>query len=342
MNSSQGFYLSSTRINLLQYFMGTLMKYFIRCIGAIFLLLLFTAMAVAQENEEIPAAPINRYAPQYPASCYPGDHDETYQEQVIVAAVRTWTYEPRRVNNRREKQEDLEVTFTFKWNGETETKDFDARPLVRVPPAYPERCMRRARNTEVIVLEFDVSEEGYTENVHIIDSSNRCLEKTAIESVKKWRYEPKLVDGKPVKRPGVQTQLTFNLSRDSQSDFRRIVRNKLLRVQNAMKRNKDPEDILKMLQEIEDEFGDSFTRREQGAFHQLRAAIRIEVKDYAGALDDLRMVQRLGASSPEAAEAVAKTIVQLEAIVAAENLPSTDETDANEDVAGPDEAEAEN
>jgi hypothetical protein len=109
-----------------------------------------------------------------------------------------------------------------------------------------------------------------------------------------------------------------------------------------MKRNKDPEDILKMLQEIEDEFGDSFTRREQGAFHQLRAAIRIEVKDYAGALDDLRMVQRLGASSPEAAEAVAKTIVQLEAIVAAENLPSTDETDANEDVAGPDEAEAEN
>ena len=34
---------------------------------------------------------------------------------------------------------------------------------------------------------------------------------SAIRAIKKWRYNPKLVEGRPVSRPGIKTRLRFQL-----------------------------------------------------------------------------------------------------------------------------------
>ena len=89
--------------------------------------------------------------------------------------------------------------------------DRDAQPLVRIPPQYPERCMSRASDSEVVVVEFDVTPEGQTTNAKILDSSNSCLNRAALRSVERWKYQPKIVDNEAQWRRGVQTAVRFNL-----------------------------------------------------------------------------------------------------------------------------------
>jgi hypothetical protein len=105
---------------------------------------------------------------------------------------------------------------------------------------------------------------------------------------------------------------------------------KLVRAQRLLRNKENPEKVLSDLAELEDRYGDSFSLVELSAFHQVRAAARIEAKDYRGALDDLRIVQRLGMAG-EATEAVGKTIAQLEAIIAAEDAEAASKAEEDAD-----------
>ncbi|MEM6537294.1 MAG: energy transducer TonB [Pseudomonadota bacterium] len=89
--------------------------------------------------------------------------------------------------------------------------DRDAQPLVRIPPQYPERCMSRAKPTESVFVEFDVTPDGTVTNVRVLDTSNSCLNRAAIRAVQRWKYQPKIVDNSAQPRRGVQTQITFQL-----------------------------------------------------------------------------------------------------------------------------------
>ncbi|MCB2112891.1 MAG: TonB family protein [Parvularculaceae bacterium] len=245
--------------------------------------------------------------------------------EAAIAAVRSWKFEPARRGGYYVEQEDLETTFTFVINEEAKTVDFDARPITRYPPRYPERCMDDARNKETVYVEFDVTEEGDTENITIFDSTNSCLNSSALIAVKKWKYRPKLEDGKPVKRRGVQTQITYELaSRFDPPPNRLVVGRKMNSIAARIRRGDDPHSILAELDEIELKYGDDFSRTELRAFHQLRGSARLSAKDYRGALDDFRAAQRLGVSG-DAGEAIATTIEQLEAYIAAEDAAAAAE-----------------
>lgn len=89
--------------------------------------------------------------------------------------------------------------------------DRDAQPLVRIPPQYPQRCMDRARETETVVLEFDVTPEGSVVNPEVLDSTNSCFNRAAIRAVQRWRYNPKVVDDVAQPRFGVRTAIDFTL-----------------------------------------------------------------------------------------------------------------------------------
>ncbi len=89
--------------------------------------------------------------------------------------------------------------------------DRDAQPLVRIPPQYPDRCMSRAGPSESVVVQFDVTPEGQTTNANVVDSSNSCLNRAAVRSVERWKYQPKIVDNEAQWRRGVQTTVTFVL-----------------------------------------------------------------------------------------------------------------------------------
>lgn len=314
-------------------------------------------LLAASPAEDQPAAPKYRPAIAYPTGCVtPGE--QMRKEQVTlaytvdkggrtrsirvrettnacfndaaVAAARGWTFEPRRVSGKAVAQEDLETTIYFVLNdGGEETAvnldDFDARPIKRIPPRYPSACMGSANPREIVMVEFDVNAEGATENSRVVDSTNACLEKEAMRAVRGWRYQARTVAGEPVARPGVQTAITFELSGDGVGLQRDSVRPEVLlalrRVSNKMEKIESEAgalELLSELDEIEAEYGEDFNRMETALFHQLRGGVRIGLKDYRGALDDLRISVTLG-GAPKNREALSATIRQLEAFVAAED-----------------------
>ncbi|MHA7872628.1 MAG: energy transducer TonB, partial [Hyphococcus sp.] len=171
--------------------------------------------------------------------------------------------------------------------------------------------------------------EGKPENVQVIESTNACFDYSAVSSVKKWRYRPRLVDGEPTVRTGVVTQISFVLAGRAavRPEIRRAVVFQFRRVERLLK-NEDPAKALQVLTEIEEKYGDSFSRAEHSTFLRLRAGVRIALEDYAGALDDLRIVQRMDLVG-ETAQAVGDMILQLEAVVAENIREPADPSESN-------------
>jgi TonB family protein len=311
-------------------------------------LFIATTMQGAADVNDIPAEPVRQRAPDYPAACIPAEGEAIEPQTVIVlfdvtkdgitenvrvmetsdscfnetaiAAIRNRDYEPRRVNGSARPQEDLEVSFTFVFQERTKAEDFDARPLVRVPPKYPDRCQGRADAFEYVVVQFDISTEGIPENIRAIESSNICFNGDAKKSIEGWRYHPKTIGGKPVIRKGVVTTIKFRLSseyRPPEHKYRNTLKRRLSSVRRSIRRGEDPQESLLELKEIEEEFGDDFSEVEIAQFYYLRAVVRIAAGDYAGALDDMRVVQSSGMAG-DAAKTVDETIARLEAALAAE------------------------
>jgi len=90
--------------------------------------------------------------------------------------------------------------------------DRDAQPLVRIPPQYPDRC--RSSTTEYVLVEFDVTPDGSVVNPRVIESSNRCFDRSSTRAVTRWKYAPKIVDNQPAPRIGVVTQFTYQPAED--------------------------------------------------------------------------------------------------------------------------------
>lgn len=89
--------------------------------------------------------------------------------------------------------------------------DRDAQPLVRIQNPYPDRCMSRAKDSESVTVQFDVTPDGATTNIQVVDSSNSCFNRTVTRSVERWKYQPKIVDNQAEWRRGVQTTITYQL-----------------------------------------------------------------------------------------------------------------------------------
>ncbi|MBC6403238.1 MAG: energy transducer TonB [Hyphomonadaceae bacterium] len=93
-------------------------------------------------------------------------------------------------------------------NFKIQVSDRDAQPLVRIPPVMPPRAEKSGR----CKVRFDVSPEGAPFNVVVTYCSQSLFERASIKSVQKWKYNPKIVDGRPVARSGVETTITFRLT----------------------------------------------------------------------------------------------------------------------------------
>lgn len=64
-----------------------------------------------------------------------------------------------------------------------------------VPPAYPDRCGGDAAAVESVTLLFDVTSLGRIANARVISTTNTCFDKSALRTVKRWRFDPKTIDG---------------------------------------------------------------------------------------------------------------------------------------------------
>jgi TonB family protein len=81
-----------------------------------------------------------------------------------------------------------------------------ARVVARVDPEYP-KLAREAGASGVVELEATISADGRVKNPHVIHG-NSMLQKAAIDAVMQWRYQPALLNGKPVESP-VEIRLNF-------------------------------------------------------------------------------------------------------------------------------------
>lgn len=86
--------------------------------------------------------------------------------------------------------------------------DADSTPLVRVPPVMPPRAGRSGHCR----ISFDIGPDGAPYNVRATVCSQSLFERPAIRSVTKWVYRPKIENGLPVIRTGLETIIRFRLT----------------------------------------------------------------------------------------------------------------------------------
>jgi len=82
--------------------------------------------------------------------------------------------------------------------------------LVNRPPLeYPQRCSARARGPDIVKIGFDLTATGEVINQKILSSSRKCFESAALRNIKKWRYNPKLENGRPVRSNNITITIKF-------------------------------------------------------------------------------------------------------------------------------------
>jgi TonB family protein len=66
--------------------------------------------------------------------------------------------------------------------------------------------------TGYVIVEFAITEQGTVDSPRVVEAQPEGLfDSAALKAVSKWTYNPKLVDGKPVRREGVRLKLLFKL-----------------------------------------------------------------------------------------------------------------------------------
>ncbi|PHQ66640.1 MAG: hypothetical protein COB92_07275 [Robiginitomaculum sp.] len=103
---------------------------------------------------------------------------------------------------------DFETPKLDRQNFKIAVSDRDAQPLVRIPPIMPPRAEKSGH----CKVRFDVSAQGAPFNVIATYCTSSVFKRSSVRSVQKWKYNPKIVDGRTVARKGVESQITFRLT----------------------------------------------------------------------------------------------------------------------------------
>jgi len=78
---------------------------------------------------------------------------------------------------------------------------------------YPALAIRREIEGYVDVI-FDVTEYGSTDNIRVLAAQPEgVFERAAIKAVAQWRYQPKMVDEKPVRFEGMKNRVRFEMEK---------------------------------------------------------------------------------------------------------------------------------
>jgi protein TonB len=90
-------------------------------------------------------------------------------------------------------------------------RDGDATPIVRIEPKYPIQAARDGKEGWV-TLSFTINKIGGVEDVDVIEAEpRRVFDREAKRALRKWKYKPKVVDGKAMRQPGLTVRLDFKM-----------------------------------------------------------------------------------------------------------------------------------
>lgn len=88
----------------------------------------------------------------------------------------------------------------------------DYLPIVKVAPVYPQRAL--SRGTEgFCVVEYTVTRQGTVRGPRVIESqcTSPLFHRVCVEAAVKFKYRPRVIDGRPVEVSGVQNRFTFEI-----------------------------------------------------------------------------------------------------------------------------------
>jgi protein TonB len=88
----------------------------------------------------------------------------------------------------------------------------DVIPLVRIPPRYPRSASRRGLEG-VVTVSFTITKDGQVRSPVVIKAKpENIFDSAALKAILKWKFKPKVVDGKPVERQATQ-EIEFKLAK---------------------------------------------------------------------------------------------------------------------------------
>ena len=73
----------------------------------------------------------------------------------------------------------------------------EARVVEQVDPVYPYSCSAGARPVETVTVAFNITSLGRISGERIAGSTNSCFDEASLNALRRWRYEPRTVDGAP-------------------------------------------------------------------------------------------------------------------------------------------------
>jgi protein TonB len=90
--------------------------------------------------------------------------------------------------------------------------DTNVVPTLRIPPQYPARALRSGIEG-VVTVEFTIAIDGSVKDPVIVKSKPpKIFDQAVLKSITKWKFNPDMVDGKPVEKRARQ-EVKFKLER---------------------------------------------------------------------------------------------------------------------------------
>jgi len=90
-------------------------------------------------------------------------------------------------------------------------EDRDVIPIVRIAPDYPPAQLK-SQTEGWVKVQFSITPTGTVQDPVVVDGSpTGVFDAAALKAIARWRYNPKVEDGVPVERVGVQTIIRFRL-----------------------------------------------------------------------------------------------------------------------------------
>ncbi|MFZ2054057.1 MAG: energy transducer TonB [Candidatus Aminicenantales bacterium] len=124
-------------------------------------------------------------------------------DQAAIEAVRQWAYEPLIIDGH-PKEAIFTTTVRFALKDKEEKGQAEAtatgevlvpKLIKRIDPVYPEAA-RQAGIQGLVLLEATTDEKGDVVAIRVLKSIPE-LDQAAIDALKKWKYEPFIIEGKP-------------------------------------------------------------------------------------------------------------------------------------------------
>lgn len=90
--------------------------------------------------------------------------------------------------------------------------DMEFLPIVTVPPQYPSRAVNR-RIEGWCHVSFTVNENGGVEDPRVVDAEPpEIFNQASLRAVQRFRFNPRMVDGNPVRTEDVEYIFTYRLN----------------------------------------------------------------------------------------------------------------------------------